>query len=364
MAKGNWFIDHARVSSKKHKKVTLDDKMTFFQQLSTLVASGTPLFDALEICADQTQSTRMSEVLKEVAGRVAAGSSLHSVLLVHRGIFEDHWIELIGIGEVSGEMSMVLTDLNKQILEANDTRRKVKGALMYPVILLVVAVLLIIAMLWLVVPTFADMFKEMGAELPGITQFVMDLSDGVFAYGLYVFGGIVAVVVGFRQYIKTESGLRTVTSVMLTVPLAGELMVQGAMYKFASNLSLLLKSGVPMLETLNTLASVFRRNPPYFDAICLAQTRVSAGRSLADSLEETGLFTSMMTNMVRLGEQSAQLAEVMEQLSPYYREKMQGFISKTTKLMEPVIIMFMGCTIATLMLAIYIPMFEMSGKVH
>jgi type IV pilus assembly protein PilC len=363
MPNDNWFIEHARVSSKKHKKVTLDDKMTFFQQLSTLVASGTPLLEAIQICANQSQSIKMGAMLKEVAGRVAAGASLHEVLREHRNIFEDHWIELVGIGEVSGEMSMVLNDLNKQIIEASETRRKVKGALMYPIILLVVAVLLIAAMLSFVVPTFADMFKEMGADLPGITQFVMDLSDRVLQYGLYVAGAVVAVVVGFRQYIKTEAGLRTVTSVMLAVPLAGELIVQSAMYRFSSNLALLLKSGVPMLETLSTLGTVFRRNPPYRDAIRLAQNRVAAGKPLADSLEETGLFTTMMTNMVRIGEQSAQLAQVMDQLAPYYKEKMQSFIAKATKLMEPVIILFMGSTIATLMLAIYIPMFEMSGKV-
>ena len=364
MANDNWFIEHARVSSKKHKGISLDDKMTFFQQLSTLVASGTPLLESIQICSEQSQSKKMGDILKEVAGRVAAGASLHSVLSEHRKVFEDHWIELVGIGEVSGEMSMVLTDLNKQILESNETRRKVKGALMYPVILLVVAVLLIVAMLWFVVPTFADMFKEMGADLPGITQFVMDMSDGVFKYGLYVGGTVVALVVGFKQYMKTETGLRTVTSILLTIPLAGELSVQSAMYRFSSNLALLLKSGVPMLETLGSLATVFRRSPPYLDAIRLAQNRVAAGKPLADSLEETGLFTTMMTNMVRIGEQSAQLAQVMEELAPYYREKMQGFIAKTTKLMEPVIIMFMGGTIATLMLAIYIPMFEMAGKVH
>jgi type IV pilus assembly protein PilC len=364
MANENWFVQHARVASKKHKRVTLDDKMTFFQQLSTLVASGTPLLEAIQICADQSQSTRMQGILKQVAGRVAAGSSLHSILAEFRDVFEDHWIELVGIGEVSGEMSLVLNDLNKQIIEASETRRKVKGALMYPVILMIVAVMLIVAMLWFVVPTFADMFKEMGADLPGITQFVMDLSDGVFAYGAYAAVSVIVVAVAFRQYVRTAAGRRTVTSIALAVPVIGELIVQTCMYRFASNLALLLKSGVPMLETLSTLRTVFRGNPVYCDAIAQAHGRVSAGTSLADSLEETGLFTSMMTNMVRIGEQSAQLAQVMEQLAPYYKEKMQGFIAKTTKLMEPVIIMFMGGTIATLMLAIYIPMFEMSSKVH
>jgi type IV pilus assembly protein PilC len=136
------------------------------------------------------------------------------------------------------------------------------------------------------------------------------------------------------------------------------------MYRFASNLSLLLKSGVPMLETLSSLGTVFRTSPIYRDAILQSQNRVAAGQSLADSLEETQLFTDMMTNMVRLGEESAQLAPVMAQIAPYYKERLHGFIAKVTKLMEPGIIVLMGGTIAAIMLAIYIPMFDMAGAVN
>jgi type IV pilus assembly protein PilC len=279
-------------------------------------------------------------------------------------VFEDHWVELIGIGEVTGKMDMVLQDLNKQIRESSETRRKVKGAIMYPIILLIVAVVVIVVMLWFVVPTFANMFNEMNAELPGITQFVLNVSDFIVAKGLYLVAGVIAVVVAARQYIKTESGWRRVSSIGMAVPLVGELMVQAAMYKFASNLGLLLRSGVPMLETLSALGTVFRSSPIYRDAIIRAHHRVAAGKPLTDSLRETGLFTGLMLNMVSIGERSAQLAEVMEQIAPYYRERMQSFISKVTKLMEPFIIMIMGATIAGLMLAIYMPMFDMAGAVH
>ena len=136
------------------------------------------------------------------------------------------------------------------------------------------------------------------------------------------------------------------------------------MYHFASNIALLLKSGVPMLETLDVLEGVFHTSPVYREALARVHNRVAAGRPLAASLEETGLFTSMITNMVRIGEESGQLAPVMEQIAPYYKEKMESLIAKVTKLMEPIIIMFMGTTVAGLMLSIYMPMFEMAGKVH
>lgn len=363
MAFEDWFLARVRISSKEHKKVALDDKMTFFQQLATLVSSGTPLLESIRISAQQSQSFRMRSILEEIAGNVAAGSSVHAAMTNYRDVFEDHWIELIGIGEISGKMNMVLCDLNEQIRESCETRRKVVGALIYPIILMIVAVMVVIAMLWFVVPTFAGMFEEMGAELPGITKFVMGASDFIVAYGIFIILGAVGIAVAFRKYLKTELGRRRVGAVGLAVPLVGQLMVQSAMYRFASNLALLLKSGVPILETLSALSTVFRASPVYRDAILRAQNRVAAGQSLADSLAETGLFTSMMTNMIRVGEESAELAGVMQQIAPYYREKLDGFIAKVTKLMEPCIIVVMGGIIAAVMLAIYIPMFDMAGAV-
>lgn len=364
MALNDWLLQRARVSSKRHKKITLDDKMTFFQQMASLVASGVPLLQAIQMSAQQSQSNRMRDVLEDVSARVSSGSALNAALMNHRRVFEDHWIALIGTGEASGKMEQVLNDLNDQIREAQETKRKISGAMIYPVILLMVAVLVIVIMLWFVVPTFEGMFAEMGAKLPGITQAVLSVSDYVVAYGLYAIIGVVVLVFLFRRYVRTENGLRRVGAIALATPMFGELVVQSSMYRFSSNFSLLLKSGVPMLDALGTLSGVFRGNPAYRDAILAAQNRVAAGRSLADSLDESGLFTTMITNMVRVGEESASLSNVMAQIAPYYKEKMNSFLSKVTKLLEPCIIMFMGITIAIMMLAIYIPMFEMSGKVN
>lgn len=360
----DWCVAHARVSSKSHRRVTLDDKMTFFQQLATLIASGTPVLQAIQVCAEQSQSRRLRAVLEDVAGCIAAGSSLHGAVSQHEGIFEPHWLGVIQTGEVSGKLGSVLLDLNLQIREQRDTRRKVTGAMIYPATLIVVAVAAVAVMLWLVVPTFATMFRDMGAELPAITQFVMDASDLIVQKGLYVLIGLAVAAFGFRKYMATDGGRRRVVSIALAVPMVGELLVNSAMYRFASNTSLLLKSGVPMLDALFTLRGVFQTNPIYCDALEMTQRRVAAGRSLAESLEATGLFTRMLTNMVRTGEESGQLAAVMEQLAPYYKEKVEGLITKTTKLLEPAIIVIMGGTIATVMMSIYLPMFELAGKVH
>ena len=358
-----FMLRRARVSSKPHGRVTLDDKMTFFQQLGALSGAGVPMMQALQICAQQTQSNRLGLVLHDVAARVAGGTSLTAALACHRDVFADHWIALVGTGEASGKMAPVLEDLIVQIREAQETKRKISGALTYPIILVVVAVMVVVAMLWFVVPTFTDMFEEMGAELPSITKFVIGVSDYVTRYGIYAIGVLGGGGFMFRRYIRTEAGRRRVGSVLLAIPMVGELSVQSAMYRFSSNLALLLKSGVPILDTLTVMASVFRSNPAYSDAILAAQQRVAAGRPLADSLEESGLFTKMLTDMVRIGEEASQLHNVMSQIAPYYKEKMNGFLGKVTKMLEPCIIMVMGFVIATVMLAIYIPMFDMAGNV-
>lgn len=364
MAFEDWFIARARVSSKPHKGIKLEDKMTFFQQLSTLINAGTPLLQSIRICAEQNQSIKMRTTLEEIASRVAGGSPLHAAAAKYTNVFEHHWIGVIRTGEITGQMGSVLLELNKQICESRETRRKVIGSLTYPIILICVAVGAVTVLLWLVVPTFAQMFKDMGAELPGITQFVVDASNFIVAYGLYILMALGAVAFAIMKYLKTERGRRRFLGTMLGLPMFGELVVQMAMYRFASNIALLLKSGIPMMETLSVMAGVFQTNPIYRDALVRAQSRVAAGRPLASALDETGLFTSMMTNMVRTGEESGQLYQVMEQIAPFYKEKMETLIGKVTKLLEPVIIAGMGVTVAGLMLSIYMPMFEMAGKVH
>ena len=364
MAFEDYFIAHARVSSKPHKGISLEDKMMFFQQLGTLISSGTPLLQAVEIAAEQCQSLKLQAVLRQIATRVASGSSVYAAAANFTNIFDHYWVEVIRTGEVTGQMSTVLEELNKQIQSSRETSKKVSGALMYPIILICVSVGCISSMLWLVVPTFAKMFDDMGAELPAITQYVVNISDGIVAYGLYV---LIALIIAFfliRKYARTEAGSRLFLGTGIGLPLIGELIVQAAMYRFASNIALLLRSGIPMMESLQTLTGVFQTNPPYRDALMRVCTRVAAGRPLAASLEETGVFTSMITNMVRVGEESGQLAGVMDQMAPYYKERMEATIGRVTKLLEPIIIAGMGVTVAGLMLSIYMPMFEMSGKVH
>ncbi len=359
----DWFVSRARVSSKRHARVTTDDRVALFQQLATLISSGTPLLESIQVCAQQSESTKLQETLDEIAERISSGSPLHAAMAEYPNVFETHWVNVIQTGEAAGKIGLVLHELNQKIREQREARRQLMGALAYPIILSIVSVIAITVLLSFVVPTFASMFAEMGSELPQLTQFVVNLSDFVVHYGIFVAAGLFGLGLGFRQYLKTELGRRRTTAVALSVPLLGELLVYSAMYRFASGLALLLKSGVPMLEALNTLAGVFHLSPIYRDAVVHAQEKVAAGAPLADSLQDTNLFTNMMTSMVHVGEESATLAGVMEQTAPYYKERMQNIVTKLTKLMEPTIIVIMGAAIAVVMMSIYLPMFEMAGHV-
>ena len=358
-----WIVAHARISKKPHKSAKPEDTLSFFHQLATLVSSGTPLLQALKIGTTQCESLKLQSVLGQITSNVASGSTFYAAAAAFPKVFEFQWIEAIRTGEVSGKMALVLIELNKQIRDARETRRKVKGALMYPLIMIVVAVIAVAVMLWLVVPTFASMFKDMGAELPAITQFVVDASNNLVQYGHYGLIVVVATTIGFKRFLSTETGRRYVGGILMVLPTVGQLMVEMAMYRFASNLALLLKSGVPLMETMRTVKGVFQNNPIYRDALEHVTARIAAGRPLHAALRETGLFLPMLISMVQVGEESGQLALVMEQIAPFYKEKMEGMILKVTKMLEPLIIMVMGVTIAGVMLAIYMPMFEMAGKV-
>ena len=333
---------HAKISTKPHKGAKMEDTLTFFHQLSTLVSSGTPLLQALKIATSQCESIKLREVLEQIVAKVSAGSSFHSAAAAFPQVFEFQWIEAIRTGEVTGKMAQVLIELNKQIRDSRETKRKVKGALMYPVILISVAVIAVTLMLWLVVPIFAKMFKDMDAKLPAITQFVVDASNYIVQYGIY---GVIAIVVGdLRLQAVPQDRDRTPVRrrPLMVVPTVGQLVVEMAMYRFASNLSLLLKSGVPMMETMYTVKGIFQNSPIYRDALERVAARVAAGKPLYAALQETGLFLPMLISMVQVGEESGQLPAVMEQIAPFYKEKMEGMILKVTKMVEPMTIMFMG----------------------
>src|SRR5438045_1154305 len=204
----------ARVSSKRHKGVKGDDIFNFFQQLSTMIQAGMPLMDALELSSAQSQSKKLGAIIGNIAAKVGAGSSLHAATAEYPKIFESHWIQVIRTGEISGQIGPLLGRLTQNMKESREAKGKLISAMIYPSIIFCVAIAALVIMLWFVVPTFTQFFKETGAPLPGITRFVVALSSFFQHYGLYLIGAVIGGGVGFRYWVKSPAGGRTFVSIL------------------------------------------------------------------------------------------------------------------------------------------------------
>jgi len=359
---GQSFVQkHIRTSSKIHPRIKSEDKLQFFHHLTTLFAAGTPLLESLQIASRQSQSQKMQTVIHTIAERVAGGASLHEAASDFPKVFDKQWTEVIKTGEMSGQLSQVLTALTDYIVASREMRSKIVSAMIYPVILLHVAVIAIVVMLWKVVPVFAAFFTDFDSELPGITQTVINISEFLQAKGVVLFLCIGAAGFGLRQYLRTEQGKSILDQLILTSPLLGECAVYANMQKFATNTVLLLRSGLPLLETIGSLQGVFHNNTVYRNALGKIHQRVAGGGGIAIALEESRLFPSMVVSMVKVGEESGELAKVLEQLADYYRDKVKKVVERLTSSIEPVVILGMGVTVAVILTSIYLPMFQMAS---
>ncbi len=357
----SWAQKHIRTSSKMHPRIKSDDKLQFFHHLTTLFAAGTPLLEALQISSRQTQSEKMQSVIHTVAERVAGGASLHEAAADFPKVFDRQWIEVLKTGEVSGQLTQVLTALTEYIVASREMRSKIVSALIYPIILLNVAIIAIIVMLWKVVPVFADFFKDFDSKLPAITQKVIDISQFLQAKGVMLLVGVGVCVFALRSYLRTEQGKRILDQLILTSPLIGECAVYVNMQKFATNTVLLLRSGLPLLETISSLQGVFHNNTVYRDAMAKIHQRVAGGAGLTVALEESRLFPSMVVSMVKVGEESGEMAKVLDQLALYYSGKVKKIVERLTSSIEPVVILGMGVSVAVILTSIYLPMFQMAS---
>lgn len=359
----SWVQKHIRISTKLHTRIKADDKMQFFHHLTTLFAAGTPLLESLQIASHQTQSQKMQVVISTIAEKVAAGTSLNQAAAEFPKVFDRQWIEVIKTGEISGQLAHVLTALTDYIKASREMRSKVVSAMIYPCIMCGIAVLAIVIMLWKVVPVFSAFFMDFGSKLPAITQMVVDISEFLQKRGLALVAGIGVAAFGIRYYLRTEKGKHILDQMMLSVPMVGELVVYVNMEKFSTNTVLLLKSGLPLLETITSLQGVFHNNTVYREAMYKIQQRVSGGTGMASAMEESRLFTSMVISMVKVGEESGQLAKVLDQVAMYYRDKVKDIVERITGCIEPIVILGMGVTVAVILTSIYLPMFQMASGV-
>jgi type IV pilus assembly protein PilC len=356
-----WFIAHARIQAKPHGKVKDQDILSLFRIMTTLIGGGTPLLEGLYIAANQSESIVLKAALLKMARGMESGASFHQAASVFPDIFDHYWVQLIRTGEITGQLQQVLTRLVAYLEASSSLRRKIVGAMAYPAILASISVVALFVMMWKVVPTFTAFFRDSGGKIPKITQYVINLSGFFEAYGLLVIVATPFVVWGLRKYLRSDTGKRQSTNLLLVIPMVGDTTVELSMQKFCANLSLLLKSGTDLLDAVHLLQSLFRGFPAYADALAQVHRQLGMGKELSWALEQTQLFPQLVTNMIRVGEASGQLVPVLEQLDEFYALRSQTKVLTLTSMMEPLIVVFMGAVVGTLLSAIYIPMFSMSS---
>jgi type IV pilus assembly protein PilC len=342
----------------KREKVKLKELAVYSRQLSVLIDAELPLMQSLSILAEQTKNKYFKRVITTVREDVEAGSTLNQAKRKFPKAFDDLYCNLIASGEQSGSLDIMLRRLAEFIEKIVRLRSKVRQAMIYPAAIVTFAIFVAIFLLWKVIPVFATIFTELGAQLPMLTAAVIGLSRFVSKYIIFIFLGLVGLVVGFRQFRKTQQGRWVVDRGLLKLPLFGELLRKVSISRITRTLSTLVSGGVPMLESLRITSST-AGNVLLESGIMDARRLVAEGKSLTEAFKETGQFPFMLTQMVSVGEATGTLDEMMTKLADFYDEEVDASVSSLLSVMEPVLLILVGGMVGSLVISMYLPIFSL-----
>ncbi len=342
--------------------VKLQDLSRFTRQFSAMTSAGLALVSCLDILGSQTENKTLAAAIKQISTDIQGGSTLADALQKHPKIFNSLYANMVAAGEASGSLDTVLTRLADYLEKSDALVRKIKGAMTYPLIVACVAVFATIAMLTFVVPTFAKMFTETGGALPLPTRIVMGISDFLKTFLPLIILGIIGIVVAFTYYYKTDNGKLRIDGIKLKLPVFGDLERKSAIGRFAQTLSTLLNSGVTILDALSITAKT-AGNKVLEKGLMRTLERISGGLTIAEPLKETGVFPPMVIHMIAVGEKTGDLAEMLKKISEFYQEEVDAAVDALTSIIEPIMLIMMGGLIGGILLAMYLPMFDMMNAV-
>ncbi|HCS49494.1 MAG TPA: hypothetical protein DIW61_15090 [Candidatus Aminicenantes bacterium] len=342
----------------KREKVRLKDLAIYSRQLSVLIDAELPLIQSLGILEEQQKNAYFKKVIKTVKDDVEAGSTLNQAKRKHPKAFDDLYCNLIASGEQSGSLDIMLRRLAEFIEKNVRLRAKIKQAMIYPVAIAVFAIVVAIFMLWKVIPVFATIFRDLGAELPALTAFVVNLSDFVEKNIFFIFIGLIASILAFRYYRSTTPGRWTTDRLLLKMPLFGGLIYKVSMTRVTRTLATLISGGVPMLEALK-ITSTTAGNVIIEKEIVDARRLVSEGKTMAESFKLSGRFPTMMLQMINVGEATGTLDEMLSKLANFYDEEVDTAVSALLSVMEPIMMIFVGGIVGGLVISMYLPIFSL-----
>lgn len=344
---------------KLHSRITSKDLILFATQLATTLRANIPLLKCLEIQEQQTISQRFKAIIGDVKDNVRQGHTLKDSLAKHPRIFGPMWINLIETGEASGQLPVILEHLGAYLIARNDLRRKTITALIYPSLLISISILAIYIFTVRVIPIFSGIFKDFNMELPLITKMVIGVSDFLRRNVLLTVISITAIIFIAYRYVKTEKGRKVFDALLFKIPIFGNFILNTAIEKFSSSLSILLHSGIPILQAIDIVART-SGNKIIEESLKNAYIDVRDGKSLSNSLIRNQIFPPLTVSMCSVGEETGELDKMLEEITKYYRSELSVFVERLSATLEPLVIIIMGGFIFILILAMYLPIFQIA----
>ena len=345
------------------KKVKTKDIAIFSRQLATMVNSGLTLIRALTILDEQTESPVLKKVLGEVRTTVEQGSSLSAALEAHPNVFSHLYVSMVRAGEVGGALDETLVRLADTLEAAVRLRSKVKSAMAYPMVVLVLIVVIVTGMLVFVVPIFESMYSELGGTLPLPTKLLITISGILTSFWWMILGGLIGGVVGFKRWKKTDAGLAAWDRFKVRLPIFGELVQKIAISRFARTFAVLSRTGVPVLQTLDIVSST-SGNWLMSEATKDIQESVKRGESLVSPLHRHDIFPPMVVHMMAVGEETGALDTMLAKVADFYDAEVEDMVSAMTSLIEPLLIVVMGVVVGGILISLYLPMFNIANLIQ
>ncbi|MFH2205083.1 MAG: type II secretion system F family protein [Elusimicrobiota bacterium] len=343
--------------------VAAKDLVLFSRQLSTLVSAGVPIVQSLSILEEQAENPTFRNIIWEVREDIEAGLSISDALKKHPSAFPDIYCAMIRAGELGGILDTILERLSGFLESAEALKAKVKSAMMYPMIMLIVCGVVTVFLIMFVIPTFQKIFEGFNAELPFLTQMLVDLSDFFRDFWYVVIGGPFAFWKGVNYAYSKPQGRAWIDEKSLKSPVFGIILKKVAVAKFTRTLGTLIKSGVPIMQGLETVAAT-SGNVVLEKHILAARENVREGGNLATPLKASGVFPAMVTQMIGVGEETGCLDQMLEKIADFYDTEVDAAVKGLTSMIEPMVICVMGVVIGTIVIAMFMPMFEMGGMVE
>ncbi len=350
------------IKFKTRARVTTKDLAIFSRLFSTMINAGLPIDQCLDILANQVTNRGFGKIIAEVHNSVSGGASLAEALSKHKKVFDNLFVHMVEAGETGGALAHIFERLSIYLEKANALKRKVKGAMIYPSVVFSVAIGATVFMLLKIIPVFAEMFSRMDAELPGPTVFVIGASELVQQMFLPGLGALVVFIFVFRKFYKTDNGKYVVDKMMLKMAVIGMVIRKTAVARFTRTLGVLISSGVPILQSLDITAKT-AGNAVIQQAIEKTRRSISEGKTITVPLRESGVFPPMVVQLISVGEQTGGLAEMLNKIADFYDEEVDAAVAAMTSLIEPIVIVLMGGLIGGMLVAMYLPMFDLVGAI-